>query len=293
VTKVLVLLSTWNGERYLQAQLDSLLAQQFAGRLTVLIRDDGSTDGTVYSIKSRQDPRIRLVEGRNVGPRESFFQLLRMAQREDADYVALCDQDDVWRPDKMDRALSCLKSDQPSLYASSLDLVDENLQPIATYVHRQNRSFVSTLFCNYITGCTCVMNRAFVDQLPFPADPDKTIMHDWWLASIASLKRCESYDPVSRISYRQHASNHVGLQTGFGALCRKVVKSLRSRPVVSRFDHARELLASAGDRLSEHQRETISAFISGENSRLRRLRFVLEHRADIMARSALQFLIVR
>jgi hypothetical protein len=118
-------------------------------------------------------------------------------------------------------------------------------------------------------------------------------MHDWWLASIASLRGCEFYDPVSRISYRQHASNHVGLQTGFASLCRKVVKSLRSTPVVSRFDHARELLASAGDWLSEGQKETISAFISSENSRLRRLRFVLEHRGDIMARSALQFLMVR
>ena len=280
MSTTLVLLSTWNGERYLPAQIASLLAQRLPGDLRILIRDDGSSDDTVGLVRRLDDPRIRLVEGKNLGPRGSFLALLQMAQQEEADFVALCDQDDVWDPEKIAQAISMLGSDKPGLYSSTLNLVDDNLASIGMYTHPGNRSFVSTLLCNYVTGCTCVMNRRFIEQLPFPEDADRIIMHDWWLASVATLGGQVVYDRRSFIGYRQHAANHVGIKTGIG----KVVAKLRSasgRPPTSRFDQARELLRSAEDRLSPGQKKTLLAFLKGEGSRLQRLRFVLARRTGI------------
>lgn len=292
MTKLLVLLSTWNGIRYLPAQLDSLLGSDVDGELSILIRDDGSTDGTADRVRRLGDPRIRLVEGANLGPRGSFFELLRLARSDDADFVALCDQDDVWRPDKMRRALAMIGGEEPALYASSLDLVDEHLRDIGTFQHPGNRSFTATLLTNFVTGCTCVMNRAFLDGMPFPENGDKVIMHDWWLASIATLGGRIAYDRRSFIRYRQHASNHVGVKTGIAALAAKLKKAMLQKPVVTRFDHARQLQLSADALLSDEQRTILSEFLKGELSWRRRLAFVLRHRADIGAQSALRFVIL-
>lgn len=291
MTKILVLLSTWNGERYLPAQIASLMAQRVPGDLHILIRDDGSSDGTVGLIQGLDDPRIRLVEGNNLGPRGSFLALLRMAQQEGADFVSLCDQDDVWDPDKLSRAISMLGSEQPGLYSSSLNLVDDNLDPIGMFAHPGNRSFASTLLCNYVTGCTCVMNRRFIEQLRFPEDANHIIMHDWWLASIATLRGQVVYDRQSFISYRQHAANHVGIKTGIGKIVTKL-QSVFGQPSINRFDQARQLLGSAEDHLTPEQKKTLLAFLKGEGSRSQRLRFVLARRTGVGLARILLFVTV-
>lgn len=291
MTRLLVLLSTWNGARYLPVQLDSLLAMHVDGELSILIRDDGSTDGTVKQILSRGDARIRLIQGRNLGPRGSFFELLRLARLEKADFVALCDQDDVWHPNKIRRALAMIEGDEPALYASSLNLVDEDLRPISTFEHPGNRSFTATLLSNFVTGCTCVMNRAFVDRIPFPENGNKVIMHDWWLASVATLGSRIAYDRRSLICYRQHASNHVGVRTGIAALVAKLKKAVLQKPIVTRFDHVRQLQLSAAALLSDDQHAVIATFLAGEGSWRRRLAFVVRHRSDIGLRSAIRFVV--
>jgi glycosyltransferase involved in cell wall biosynthesis len=291
MTTVLVLLSTWNGVKYLPAQIDSLLEQDFGGELAILIRDDGSSDGTVEYIRSRNDPRIRLVEGANLGPRGSFFELLRMARNENADFFALCDQDDFWRPNKIRRALALLEGDGPVLYASSLDLVDENLTYMQNFVHPGAKSFVSTLLSNFVTGCTCVFNRAFLERLPFPSDADRTLMHDWWLASVATLEGKIVYDRQSFIGYRQHGQNHVGIQTGIADLYLKLRKAIVAKQATTRFDHVKQLVAAAGDRFSDLQREVAGEFLSGQTSWLLRLKFVLRYRAQLGIRSAVRFVL--
>ena len=126
--KVLVLLSTYNGEKYLREQLDSVLSQEGVD-VSLLIRDDGSKDGTLnilkeYSVKDN----VNYYEGVNCGPSESFHDLMRHAKG--YDYYAFCDQDDVWNNDKLITAVRLLeekKQDLPLLYCSNLNVVDEHL----------------------------------------------------------------------------------------------------------------------------------------------------------------------
>lgn len=284
---VLILLSTWNGMAFLPEQIESLFAQQFDGNLSILVRDDGSSDGTVAYLRGLGD-RVTVIEGENVGPRASFFELLRLARKYDADIFALCDQDDVWRPEKIATAIKHFNAARPSLYASAVQLVDEQLQPISTYVHPGNRSFVSTLVCNYITGCTCVFNRAFIDQLCFPQDVGKVIMHDWWLASMATIDADIHYDRQSTIAYRQHASNHVGISNGIPAIVAKVRRALTEKPAVTRFDHARQLRTVAGSRLDAQQRRILDSYLASEHSAVRRGVFAMRHLRAIGLQAALR-----
>lgn len=286
--KVLVLLSTWNGMNFLEEQITSLLTQDIDGALSILVRDDGSTDGTVEYLRGI-GPQVKVIEGRNIGPRASFLDLLRQARSEGADIYALCDQDDVWHPQKIRRAQAKLATQRPALYASALALVDEALVPIRTYVHPGDRSFVATLMCNYVTGCTCVFNRSFLEQLPFPEDPEKVIMHDWWLASIATINADIHYDPESLIAYRQHASNHVGIKSGVAATLAKIRKAITDRPKVTRFDHARQLLTATQGQLDPGQRRTLERFLASEHSRFRRSLFALQHVSAIGLQGAMRF----
>lgn len=288
MAKVLILLSTWNGMKFLEEQIQSLLAQDIDGDLSILVRDDGSTDGTVEYLRGL-GPIVTVIEGRNVGPRASFFDLLRLARNENADIYALCDQDDVWHPQKIRRAQAELTDGRPGLYASALDLVDEALVPIRTYVHPGDRSFVATLMCNYVTGCTCVFNRSFLEQLAFPSDPEMVIMHDWWLASIATIKADIRYDPKSLIAYRQHASNHVGIKSGMAATFAKIRKAVTYKPSVTRFDHARQLLTAMQEQLDPAQRRTLERFLASEHSAIRRSLFALQHVSAIGLQGAMRF----
>ncbi|WP_230482008.1 glycosyltransferase family 2 protein [Sphingomonas sp. Leaf21] len=291
MTKVLVLLSTWNGAKYLPAQIDSVLAQRLDGDLHILVRDDGSSDGTVEYLHSRHDPRIRVIQGENLGAQGSFFALMQMAQREEADFIALCDQDDVWLPEKLARAISMLDIDQPGLYTSSLQLVDEHLRSIGRYTHPGDRSFVATLLCNFATGCTCVMNRSFLQQIFFPEDGRKVLMHDWWLASLAATGHKIAYDRTPHIQYRQHSANHVGIKTGLAMAFVKINKLIFNSPKVSRFDHAHQLLLTGQGRLSQNHLTILKRFLKGRHSAIGRLWFISRYRPRIGFSRILLFMI--
>lgn len=276
---------------YLPEQIGSILCQDFTGCLSVLVRDDGSTDDSVNYLESLNDPRLIVASGDNMGPRYSFFALLQMARDHEADYIALCDQDDFWQPNKIRRAIEALDVNRPAIYASSLNLVNEKRQDIGKFIHPGNRSFVSTLFCNFITGCTCVFNRKFLDQLKFPLRPDQVIMHDWWLASMAVIDSQIVYDGESAIDYRQHSSNHVGIKTGLRGILSAFLRTSFANAQASRFRHAEQVLFSTGCSLTNLQRDNLIEFLATESSRWKRLKFALKHWKDINLRSIFRYLV--
>lgn len=214
--RCVVLMSTYDGERFLREQLRSILDQLPMDGL-IFIRDDGSRDATASVVRSFVDARIRFVVGQNVGFAQSFLELMKMAPR-DADMYMLADQDDVWLPGKIDRAWSVVSGSgsSPFLYYSFTTLVDSSLRVIG--VGRKlpsNGRLISALTDNQVTGCTAAMNAALLD-LAIPADAvlGDIHFHDWWLFAVAAAFGGVFCDERSGVLYRQHAHNQVGAGVG-------------------------------------------------------------------------------
>lgn len=213
--QVVVLLSSYQGERFIREQLESILVQLPSGG-QVFIRDDGSTDRTVDCILALQDTRISVVRGKNIGFVKSFFQLLHAAP-EDADVIMLCDQDDVWLPNKIQRAVDHLQglSHQPALYCSRLQLVNEELKPIGmSPAWPLPPSFRNALTENIVTGCTCALNRAALQLTRKHGNADLIYFHDWWLYLTVAAFGQVIVDPEPTILYRQHGQNAIGMGAG-------------------------------------------------------------------------------
>lgn len=124
---ILVLMSTYNGEKYLKEQIDSILAQKNV-EVTIRVRDDGSTDGTIRILEEYQKcGKLNWYSSTNMGPAKSFLDLVYNAPLK-YDYYAFCDQDDYWKEDKLYKAIERLEhfDDKPALYHCELEIVDEN-----------------------------------------------------------------------------------------------------------------------------------------------------------------------
>lgn len=219
--KVLVLLSTYNGQKYLREQLESLYNQQGV-YLHLLVRDDGSKDDTMKILKEYRSKfeEMTIIEGANIGCIKSFFSLIQEASTRYAeyDYYAFCDQDDVWESDKLIAAVSKLEglSSTTKLYFSSTKLVDAYLNPIASKKIRVNNSIGANIASSRCIGCTMVFDKFLLKKasaiLPF-AFKCKTSylpLHDCWTAMVAYVYGSVIYDDCPRILYRQHGGNVVG-----------------------------------------------------------------------------------
>lgn len=217
--KAAVLLSTYNGERYLREQLDSILAQTGV-ELTLYIRDDGSSDRTVEIIEEYQKEHSCLVfsGGDNLGVGNSFMQLVYDAP-DDFDYYAFSDQDDIWLENKLIKAIETIKDRKgPVLYTSNQLLVDGRGNEIAMR-HRTapDTSYMQILCSNLLSGCTMVWNRPLQTILKDEKRrPSRMLLekriHDVWVAMVAAVTGEIVFDPDAYIMYRQHENNVVGVR---------------------------------------------------------------------------------
>lgn len=208
--KVAVLVSYYNGHQYIEEQIESLLNQKGV-MVDIYIRNDGSTcnlsiDKLTY-LKNKYNDLVVFDED-NIGVVKSFYRLLSVV--DGYDYYAFCDQDDFWLDFKLNRASSKIKNNEPTLYCSSYDLVDKKLDKINCNKNVVYNDFLSALFKNYCTGCTCVINsklrNIIINQYFFDSVP----MHDWWFILVAHIEGYVIYDELPTILYRQHESNVVG-----------------------------------------------------------------------------------
>ena len=217
--RVLVLMSCYNGEKYLQKQIESIMSQRGLDTVDLLIRDDGSADGTKKiieeSIKKYSD-RIKFIYGNNLGYNGSFFELIR--QSEGYDYYAFSDQDDVWLPDKLYVACKFLERESenvPLLYASTSYLVGDDLKPYGT-TRCQKREFTifNTLVQNICPGHTQVFNNELLALLKQNIDVSKIYVYDSWVTNTAMLYGKVCFDNQSHTYYRQHTGNQLGYGNG-------------------------------------------------------------------------------
>ena len=218
-----VVLPTYNGAPYLEAQLASIHAQSLRPS-RVLLRDDGSTDGTQQLIHGLQERfgswlQVLPADG-NLGCTANVNRLL---QATTAPYVALADQDDLWLPQKLEQALALMQQLEARygaslalLVHSDLELMDERGVPLGcSYLQRQCLDPLRTTpadvsLTNVVTGCTALLNRALLERaLPIPLH---AVMHDWWLALVASVFGRIELLPQATVRYRQHGHNVLGAQ---------------------------------------------------------------------------------
>lgn len=211
--KVVVLMSTYNGEKYLRQQLESILKQEGV-EIDLHIRDDGSTDKTIEILKeyaSRYN-NITYYQGENLRPCKSFMELI--SAEIEGDFYALADQDDVWDTDKLKVAVNKLiraDNSKPTMYYSNLRIVDSNL---CFCRNSHSRPLVAItkyepLVENLATGCTIVYNTSLHDILTRYTVKNFS-MHDTWIYMVASIFGETIYDFTPHISYRQHDNNVVG-----------------------------------------------------------------------------------
>lgn len=207
-----VLLSTYNGQKYLQEQLNSIWAQTYEGRITVLIRDDGSRDDTVSIVESypcTQQRQIQLIRAENIGVRRSFLELIHEAAP--ADYYFFADQDDVWDPDKISAAVEAMADQQgPVAWCSNYRLTDMALKPYRQALEAAPQfTPLQILFYNQIPGCVMGFNRALM-VLVQKLQVENAMMHDSLVLAFAAACGQVLYDPNPRISHRIHGENVVG-----------------------------------------------------------------------------------
>src|SRR5580658_6386638 len=251
---VAILLSTFNGERYLGEQLHSYIAQTH-DNWRLYWRDDGSSDdstGLVAAFASGPgDGRcICLPKAGQLHPTASFLTLLRMALQGGASYFAFSDQDDVWLPEKLAHAVTGLgdvTDDRPALCFCARTLVDSTLRPIAQVrALRRPPGFPAALTQNVIPGCCMVLNRAAAELIDAMDAPDKT-WHDWWCYLVVSAREgLVISGDAPDILYRQHPANVVGEARGFW---RRAVRAIRRgrEPFMTIFRcHVAALLARPG-----------------------------------------------
>lgn len=225
--RIVVLMSTYNGARFIDEQIRSILEQLPENGL-LMVRDDGSHDSTVSRIKTFEDPRIQLVCGENMGFARSFLTLLS-ATPQDAEMLMFSDQDDVWLPEKISRAWQHLQplAAKPALYCSAQMLVDEALRPLqVTPPWPREPSFLNALSENIVTGCTAAINRPAIVLLQCAGEPEGVRFHDWWFYLVVSAFGTVVVDEEPTLLYRQHGANLIGHKAGWWGRQTQVLRFL-------------------------------------------------------------------
>ena len=231
--RVTVLIALWNGGAFLTAQLESLAAQTREVDL-IVASDDGSQDNTTEIFAGFTERltkgQTRLISGPATGGTTNFLHLLAQVGPE-TDLAALCDQDDVWLPDKLARAAAALApfADQPALYGARTWEVDAALgHPRLSRNVPVPLNFAHALAQNFAGGNTMVLNRAAIDlvQRCLPGMPEPSV-HDWWLYQlIAGSGGTVIFDVEPVLLYRQHDGNQIGAAGGAHAKWTRFVAML-------------------------------------------------------------------
>ena len=267
-----ILLSTYNGSRFILEQLDSLTSQLDC-LVDIRARDDGSTDDTAEKLRrhSQADGRLTIVGGSNLGVTNSFLSLLRDAP-DGYDAYFFCDQDDVWNPRKVSyamRTLSAQAAATPALYFCRLRYISETGVHLGSSRVPPHVGLQNALVENVAIGCTLAMNgaarRAICDRLP-----KRAIMHDWWSYLVVSALGAVVFDPRTLIDYRQHGGNTVGAEQGKLSV-RMVRRFRRKADVVTRSAQAAEFLHLYSDKMPRENRQLVELFVAGKHSWRRRI----------------------
>lgn len=219
-----ILLATYNGEKYISEQIDSLINQTYQN-WTLIVHDDGSSDNTIKILKKyvlKYPKKIILIEDaiKTGGAKNNFSHLSSFSTSQ---YIMFCDQDDVWLNDRIELFYkTMLESEKgygniPIVVFSDLTVVDDKLNVVNNSMIKYQRlnpeiakSFEMLKCQNVITGCAMMVNKKALDfSMPIPKD---ALMHDWWIGLITAKYGKNIFLNTATILYRQHVNNAIGFR---------------------------------------------------------------------------------
>ncbi|SCA63088.1 Uncharacterized protein SCG7086_AJ_00010 [Chlamydiales bacterium SCGC AG-110-P3] len=289
-----IILPTYNGGQYLAGLLQSLFDQSNQN-FRILVRDDQSSDDTSVILhrwaQSHPNRIIIVPSNERKGVIGNVSELLQAAT---ASYVMLCDQDDIWLPNKIEQTLALMKkieethsSTHPILVHTDLHVVDSLLTSVShSYWHHtridpyRGSTLNRLLIQNCVTGCTAMLNRSLVNRLG--TLPNNCVMHDAWISLVACCFGTIGVHPQPTILYRQHAANDTG---AFSYTLPHILRSIGKRAFQERLlrhrllktKQAFQFLERYGTDLTCEQKETVSDFVSLSTvNRAKRLRLMLK-----------------
>ena len=248
---VCVLMSTYNGEKYIKQQLESIKNQNNVN-VILFIRDDGSSDKTVEIIHEMY-PELEIEKGENIGCEASFKELLYSAP--EADYYAFSDQDDIWDENKLSDAVKALKdSIETHIYGCNLMACDSKMNPLRKIHNDQEIEIMKNTFRRDILrnmhGCVLVWDRRLQETIK-QYKTEYIFPHDVWVNAIGNILGNMAVDKKVNIKYRIHGENVSGLATSPTKRLRKAIRKYIMKGHVERDIIGQELLKGFGDYLDE------------------------------------------
>ena len=267
--KVAVLMSTYNGEKFIHEQIESILAQKGDFDLELWIRDDGSKDATISILQEyEEEKKLHWYSGENLKPARSFIDLI--VHFPGYDYYAFADQDDKWLPNKLESGIRQLggEIDTPALYCSNAELVDSLLQSLGRNVYETPpRTDLYTLSCaGGLLGCTMIFNHNLAAIIQKERMPQKMVMHDFFLAELCLAAGGKVfYDPNVTMQYRQHGNNTIGVSYGILRTIKDRLKDINTPMEPGISEQSKEILDIYFNRMEPETRqwlEKIAAYKS-------------------------------
>lgn len=283
--KTAILLATYNGEKYIREQIESILNQTDTDWV-LYIHDDGSKDQTMDVVKEYADKypeQIVVVEGASTGGAKSnFFYLFHQVE---APFYMCCDQDDVWLPEKIEITRKEMENlirddeDKPALVFTELCVVDGELNVIAENMRdyqgldcknvRLNRALIQ----NVVTGCTMMVNRVLRDELTKITEYGDVLMHDWWATLVAVRFGKVAFIETPTILYRQHGDNGVGASHAT-SLGYQLKRMLQGEEIKKSLENTRNQAKAFAKIYQESEDSLVGKYAElGNESKLKRLQF--------------------
>lgn len=256
--KVEILLATYNGEKYVQELIESILNQSYTNWI-IRAGDDSSTDSTYDILLKYKEkyPEKFIIEKNIPGCGSAKYNFLNLISKSTCRYVMCCDQDDVWLPHKIEWTLKQMKHDEngkiPVLIHTDIKVVDSSLNVINPSFFEYSKfkkefKFKDLLIQNYVTGCTMMMNRQLVELVKREKDYEKILMHDWYIALLAAAYGKVGFVDKPTMLYRQHAINSVGAkQYGIALFIEKCRKHSLKKSLEDTVNQISQLLSTYGD----------------------------------------------
>lgn len=276
--RIQILMSTYNGEKYLRDQLDSFVNLDNFEEVKVLIRDDGSTDSTLEILDEyRLKYGFEIIKGKNLGVNRSMTVLFKNSDG-NCDYFALSDQDDVWLNNKLTKALDFLNKEDtsiPLLFGSCSEVVDEDMNHIGnTTVPNKGISFYNAISQNIIPGHTQVFNRNLMNML-IEIEVEYIHVIDWWIYLIATCFGKVTFINEFTVKHRQHGKNSVGYELNFFKKTLNRIKSLNKGNANSISKQLYSFYINYKENIKKEYLDEIDNFFIHQNNFFNRTKYML------------------